>query len=46
MTALKMAPVLQKASITIINDALTATGFTLAGLSLVAYTAPSESFLT
>ena len=43
--ALTMVPLINMASMPIIYDALFATGFTMAGLGLVAYNAPSEQFL-
>ena len=42
---LSMVPLINMASMPIIYDALFATGFTMAGLGLVAYNAPSEQFL-
>lgn len=44
-TALGMVPLINMASMPIIFDALFATGFTMGGLGLVAYNAPSEQFL-
>ena len=44
-TALGMIPLINMASMPIIFDALFATGFTMGGLGLVAYNAPSEQFL-
>ena len=44
-TALGMVPLINMASMPIIYDALFATGFTMGGLGLVAYNAPSEQFL-
>ena len=43
--ALSMIPLINLASMPIIFDALFATGFTMGGLGLVAYNAPSEQFL-
>lgn len=43
--ALSMVPLINMASMPIIFDALFATGFTMGGLGLVAYNAPSEQFL-
>ena len=43
--ALSMVPLINMASMPIIFDAMFATGFTMGGLSLVAYNAPSEQFL-
>jgi len=43
--ALSMIPLINMASMPIIFDALFATGFTMGGLGLVAYNAPSEQFL-
>jgi FtsH-binding integral membrane protein len=43
--ALSMVPLINMASMPIIIDALMATGFTMGGLGLVAYNAPSEEFL-
>ena len=43
--ALSMVPLINMVSMPIIYDALFATGFTVAGLALVAYNAPSEQFL-
>jgi FtsH-binding integral membrane protein len=43
--ALLTVPVINMASMPIIFDALFATGFTMGGLGLVAYNAPSEQFL-
>ncbi len=43
--ALSMVPLINMASMPIIYDALFATGFTMSGLGLVAYNAPSEQFL-
>ncbi len=43
--ALSMVPLINMASMPIIYDALFATGFTMGGLGLVAYNAPSEQFL-
>jgi len=43
--ALTMVPLINMASMPIIFDALFATGFTMGGLGLVAYNAPSEQFL-
>lgn len=40
--ALSMVPLINMASMPIIYDALFATGFTMGGLGLVAYNAPSE----
>ena len=40
--ALSMIPLINMASMPIIYDALFATGFTMGGLGLVAYNAPSE----
>jgi FtsH-binding integral membrane protein len=40
--ALSMIPLINMASMPIIFDALFATGFTMGGLGLVAYNAPSE----
>ena len=40
--ALSMVPLINMASLPIIYDALFATGFTMGGLGLVAYNAPSE----
>ena len=42
VTALSMVPLINMASMPIIFDALFATGFTMGGLGLVAYNAPSE----
>lgn len=44
-TALGLIPLINMASMPIIYDALFATGFTMGGLGLVAYNAPSEQFL-
>jgi len=44
-TALSMIPLINMASAPIIFDALFATGFTMGGLGLIAYNAPSEQFL-
>jgi FtsH-binding integral membrane protein len=41
-TALGLIPLINMASLPIIYDALFATGFTMGGLGLVAYNAPSE----
>lgn len=43
--AVSMVPLINMASMPIIYDALMATGFTMGGLGLVAYNAPSEEFL-
>ena len=43
--ALSMVPLINMASMPIIYDALFATGFTMGGLGLIAYNAPSEQFL-
>lgn len=43
--ALSMVPLINMASLPVIYDALFATGFTMGGLGLVAYNAPSEQFL-
>ena len=43
--ALNIVPLINMASMPIIFDALFATGFTMGGLGLVAYNAPSEQFL-
>lgn len=43
--ALSMVPLINMASLPAIYDALFATGFTMGGLGLVAYNAPSEQFL-
>ena len=43
--ALSMVPLINMASMPIIFDAMFATGFTMGGLGLVAYNAPSEQFL-
>ena len=43
--ALGLVPLINMASMPIIYDALFATGFTMGGLSLVAYNSPSEQFL-
>jgi FtsH-binding integral membrane protein len=43
--ALSMVPLINMASMPIIFDALFATGFTMGGLGLIAYNAPSEQFL-
>lgn len=43
--ALGMVPLINMAGMPIIYDALFATGFTIGGLGLVAYNAPSEQFL-
>ena len=43
--ALSMVPLINMASMPIIYDALFATGFTMGGLGIVAYNAPSEQFL-
>jgi FtsH-binding integral membrane protein len=40
--ALSMVPLINMASMPIIFDAMFATGFTMGGLALVAYNAPSE----
>ena len=40
--ALSMVPLINMASIPLIFDAMFATGFTMGGLGLVAYNAPSE----
>ncbi len=40
--ALSMVPLINMASMPIVYDALFATGFTMGGLGLVAYNAPSE----
>lgn len=40
--ALSMVPLINMASMPIIYDALFATGFTMGGLGLIAYNAPSE----
>lgn len=45
LTGLGMVPLIQMASMPIIYDAIMATGFTVGGLGLVAYNAPSEQFL-
>ena len=43
--ALGLVPLINMASMPIIYDALFATGFTMGGLGLIAYNAPSEQFL-
>jgi len=43
--ALSMVPLINMASMPIIFDAMFATGFTMGGLGLIAYNAPSEQFL-
>lgn len=43
--ALSMVPLINMASMPVIFDALMATGFTMGGLGIVAYNAPSEEFL-
>ena len=43
--ALAMVPLINMASMPIIFDAMFATGFTMGGLGLIAYNAPSEQFL-
>jgi FtsH-binding integral membrane protein len=43
--AISMVPLINMASLPIIYDALFATGFTMGGLGLIAYNAPSEQFL-
>ena len=43
--ALSMVPLINMASMPILFDAMFATGFTMGGLGLVAYNAPSEQFL-
>ena len=43
--ALTMVPLISFAGMPVVYDALFATGFTMAGLGLVAYNAPSEQFL-
>lgn len=43
--ALSMVPLINMASLPIIFDAMFATGFTMGGLGLIAYNAPSEQFL-
>ncbi|TNV76556.1 hypothetical protein FGO68_gene8593 [Halteria grandinella] len=43
--AFTLVPLISMASMPIIYDALFATGFTMAGLGLVAYNSPSEQFL-
>ena len=43
--ALGIVPLINMAGMPIIYDALFATGFTIGGLGLVAYNAPSEQFL-
>jgi FtsH-binding integral membrane protein len=43
--ALSLVPLINMASLPIIYDALFATGFTVGGLGLIAYNAPSEQFL-
>ena len=45
IVALIMVPLINMASMPIIFDAMFATGFTMSGLGLVAYNAPSEQFL-
>jgi FtsH-binding integral membrane protein len=40
-----MIPLINMVSMPIIFDAIFATGFTMGGLGLVAYNAPSETFL-
>lgn len=42
VTAFKLAPVLRKANLTMINQSLMATGCTVGGLGLIAYNAPSD----
>lgn len=43
--ALGLVPLINMASLPIIYDALFATGFTVGGLGLIAYNAPTEQFL-
>jgi FtsH-binding integral membrane protein len=43
--ASSMVPLINMASLPVIYDAMMATGFTMGGLGLVAYNAPSEEFL-
>jgi hypothetical protein len=45
MMGLTMVPLINSISMPIIYDAMFATGFTMGGLGLVAYNAPSEQFL-
>ena len=42
---MSMVPLISMASLPIIYDAMFATGFTMGGLGLIAYNAPSEQFL-
>ena len=41
-TALGMVPLINAAGMAIVYDAMFATGFTMGGLGLIAYNAPSE----
>ena len=45
LTGLGMVPLIRMAGMSIIYDAMLATGFTVGGLGIVAYNAPSEQFL-
>lgn len=43
--ALSMVPLINMVAMPVVYDALFATGFTMAGLGLIAYNSPSEQFL-
>lgn len=45
LTGLGMVPLIRMAGMSIVYDAMLATGFTVGGLGIVAYNAPSEQFL-
>lgn len=45
LTGLSMVPLVAMAGMPIVYDAMFATGFTVGGLGMVAYNAPSEQFL-